>query len=97
MMKELIARGVPAEAIERDFGGRRTWLSVQRARDVYGLKRVLIVSQRAQLDRALFLARRTGMEAWGFDAAERPERQTLFYRLYTSLSVLRAFSDAVVD
>lgn len=97
MMKELIARGVPAGAIERDFGGTRTWASVQRARDVYGLKRVLIVSQRGQLDRALFLARRAGLEAWGFDAIERPERLTLHYRLYTGLSVLRAFADAVFD
>jgi SanA protein len=97
MMKALIARGVPAEAIERDFGGTRTWLSVRRARDIYGLKRVLIVSQRSHLDRALFLARRAGLEAWGFDAIERPRSRRLYYGLYTVLRALRAFSDAVLD
>ena len=97
MMTALIARGVPATAIERDFGGTRTWLSVQHARDVYGLKRVLIVSQRTHLDRALFLARRGGLEAWGFDATERPEPRTLYYALYTGVRALRAFCDAVLD
>lgn len=97
MMTALVARGVPAEAIERDFGGTRTWLSVRRARDVYGLKRVLIVSQRGHLDRALFLARRAGLDAWGFDAIERPEPRRPYYGLYTVLRALRAFSDAILD
>jgi SanA protein len=97
MMKALIVRGVPAEAIERDFGGARTWLSVRRARDVYGLTRVLIVSQRRHLDRALFLARRAGLDAWGFDAIEPPEPRTLRYTFYADLRALRAFFDVVLD
>jgi len=97
MMQGLIARGVPAEAIERDFGGTRTWFSVRRARDVYGLKRVLIVSQRRHLDRALFLARRAGLDAWGLDAIEWPEPRTLYLALYSGLRSLRAFCDTVLD
>lgn len=97
MMKVLLDRGVPAAAIERDFLGTRTWLSVQRARDVYGLRRVLIVSQRSQLDRALFLARHGGMEAWGLDVYERRQSNSLYYFLYVDLSLLRAFADAVFD
>ena len=46
MRAGLIERGVPAEAIYRDPTGYRTWDSVLRARDVYGQKRMLIVSQR---------------------------------------------------
>jgi SanA protein len=97
MMRVLLDRGVPAAAIERDDLGRRTWHSVQRARDVYGLRRVLIVSQRGQLDRALFLARHAGMEAWGLDVDERQQSNSLLYFLYVDLSLLRTFADAVLD
>ena len=68
MRDELVARGVPAKAIELDPLGRRTWDSIARARDVFGKRRLLIVSQRDHLARALFLARHIGIEAWGVAA-----------------------------
>ena len=68
MRDELVARGVPAKAIELDPLGRRTWDSIRRARDVYGKRRLVIVSQRDHLARALFLARHIGLEAWGVAA-----------------------------
>jgi SanA protein len=97
MMNWLVANGMPAAIIERDYLGTRTWYSVQRARDVYGLRRVLIVSQRSHLERALFLARRAGVEAWGLDAPERPQLRSLAHWLFLDLSALRAFTDAVLD
>lgn len=71
MRAGLIARGVPADAIYRDDWGLRTWDSVVRARDVFGLKRLVIVSQRSHVARALFLARSLGLEAYGLEAKER--------------------------
>jgi SanA protein len=65
MRDELVARGVPARAIALDHEGKRTWDSIVRARDVFGQRRLLIVSQRDHLARALFLARHLGIEAWG--------------------------------
>jgi SanA protein len=65
MRDELVARGVPAAAITLDHEGNRTWDSIARARRVFGQKRLLIVSQRDHLPRALFLARHLGIEAWG--------------------------------
>ena len=70
MRADLISRGVPASAIYRDGKGVRTWDSVVRARDIFGLKQMIVVSQRAHVARALFLARSLGMEAWGLEASE---------------------------
>src|SRR5262249_52422225 len=42
MRAGLIERGVPASAIYRDPAGYRTWDSVLRAPDVFGLKRLII-------------------------------------------------------
>lgn len=69
MRAGLIERGVPARVIYRDPAGFRTLDSVQRARDVFGLKRLVIVSQDFHLARALYLARAAGLDAWGLEAA----------------------------
>lgn len=66
----LVARGVPAEAIRRDNEGFRTRDSVLRARDVFEQSKLIIVSQRFHVGRALYIAHRAGMEAWGFDARD---------------------------
>jgi SanA protein len=68
MRDELVARGVPATAIELDQHGNRTWDSIGRARYVFDKRRLLIVSQSDHLARALFLARHSGIEAWGVAA-----------------------------
>jgi len=64
----LVKRGVPAEAIYRDTAGVRTLDSVLRARDLYGQKRLVIVSQDFHVRRAVWLAREHGIEAFGLDA-----------------------------
>lgn len=94
MKAGLVARGVPADAIRLDPEGPRTWDSVRRARDAFGLGRTIFVSQRFHLSRALFLARHAGIEAWGFEArdVERPYSFVTTLRRYPS--ALRAWIDA---
>src|SRR5215831_18479725 len=45
MRAGLIARGIPASAIYRDFAGVRTRDSMLRARAVFGQQRLIVVSQ----------------------------------------------------
>jgi SanA protein len=97
MRAGLIDRGVPAEAIYRDPAGHRTWDSVLRARDIYGQKRIVVVSQRFHLDRALFLARRTGIEAWGLEARDVDTPYSIFTELRRYPSALRAYYDVWTD
>jgi SanA protein len=97
MRAGLIERGVPAEAIYRDPAGYRTWDSVLRARDVYGQKRMVIVSQPFHLDRALFLARRAGIEAWGLEARDVDTPYSVFTELRRYPSALRAYYDVWTD
>ena len=93
MRAGLVERGVPAAAIYDDPAGYRTWDSVLRARDVYGQKRLVIVSQRFHLSRALFLARHAGIEAWGFEARDVDSPYSIFTELRRFPSALRAYLD----
>jgi SanA protein len=97
MRAGLIERGVPPEAIYRDPEGYRTWDSVLRARDVYGQKRLVIVSQRFHLDRALFLAREQGIEVWGLEARDVDTPYSVFTELRRYPSALRAYYDVWTD
>ena len=68
MKRELIARGVPARDVFTDHAGFDTWSSAVRARKVFRVSSVLVVSQRFHLARAVWLARRAGLEAHGVAA-----------------------------
>ncbi|MBQ7923428.1 MAG: YdcF family protein [Clostridia bacterium] len=63
-----IDRGVPSEDIFMDHAGFSTYDSLYRARDVFGAKKVIIVSQTYHLYRAVAIARSLGLEAVGVSA-----------------------------
>jgi SanA protein len=94
MRAGLVQRGVPAHVIYRDSAGYRTWDSVLRARDVYGQGRLIIVSQRFHLDRALFIARHEGLLAAGLEARDVDTPYSVFTELRRYPSALRAYLDA---
>lgn len=97
MRAGLIKRGVPAEAIYRDFAGVRTWDSVQRAQEIFGQKRLIIVSQRFHLARAIFLARADGTDAWGYEARDVANPYSVWTILRRYPSALRAHYDVWFD
>jgi len=70
MKNELIKAGVPAEKIFEDFAGFRTLDSVIRAKEIFGQNSYIIISQRFHNERAVYLARKNGIEAYGYNAAD---------------------------
>lgn len=63
--------GLPQDALILDNEGFNTDASIRRARDVFGMKRIVIVTQRYHLYRALYLAEAYGLEAYGVSATLR--------------------------
>ena len=70
MRTALLERGVPAKAITLDDAGFRTLDSVVRAKEVFGQRRLTIITDRFHAYRALFLARHYGIDAVAFPSAE---------------------------
>ena len=70
MQAELIKRGIPADKIVLDFAGFRTLDSVVRAKEIFGQNSFIIISQKFHNERAIFLARKYGIEAYGFNAKD---------------------------
>lgn len=71
--------GAPAEAITLDYAGLSTYDSLYRAREIFGVASLVIVTQDYHLSRALYLAEALGLEAWGV-AAEGEDRPGQLYR-----------------
>ncbi|MFC0211781.1 vancomycin high temperature exclusion protein [Paenibacillus chartarius] len=65
MKSFLKARGVPGDHIFMDHAGFSTYESMYRARDIFQVKKVLIVTQRYHLMRAVYEARQLGLDAYG--------------------------------
>lgn len=65
MKSFLEGKGVPAEDIFMDHAGFSTYESLYRARDIFQVRKVIIVTQQYHLMRAVFIARELGLEAYG--------------------------------
>lgn len=57
--------GIPSSDVFMDHAGFSTYESVYRAKEIFGAKRIVIVTQEYHLYRALMIARRMGLEAYG--------------------------------
>ncbi|MDR1291895.1 MAG: YdcF family protein [Clostridiales Family XIII bacterium] len=67
--------GVGEDNIYLDYAGFSTYDSMYRLRDVFDTKRAVVVTQRYHLYRALYIADRLGIEAYGVAAASRTSGQ----------------------
>lgn len=56
---------VPSSAIFMDHAGFSTYESLYRARDIFEAKKIVIVTQEYHLYRALYIADKLGLEAYG--------------------------------
>lgn len=78
MRKYLEAKGVPPEDLFLDHAGFDTYDSLYRARDVFGARRLIVVTQQFHLTRALYIGRGLGLEVQGVPS----DRRTLFDQSY---------------
>lgn len=77
MRRALIKEGVPAERIVMDFAGIRTLDSIMRAKSVFMLQDLSVISQGFHNERALFIAMHSGLNADAFNAYEEDDTFTV--------------------
>lgn len=72
MRRELMRAGIPDTCIVMDFAGFRTLDSVIRAKKVFGLKRLTIISQEFHNERAIYIAHFYNIDAVAYNAIDPP-------------------------
>lgn len=70
MKVELIKNGIPDSVIYLDYAGFRTLDAVVRAKEVFGQNSYIVISQKFHNERAVYLARKYGINAYGYNAKE---------------------------
>ena len=71
MKNYVIERGIPSENIFMDHAGFSTYESIYRAKEIFQAKKIVIVTQKYHLYRALYIANRLGIEAYGVGSDPR--------------------------
>lgn len=70
MLNSLVALGVPDTVIYLDYAGFRTFDSMIRAKKVFMQDSITVISQHWHNQRAIYVARKQGMDIIGFDAKD---------------------------
>ncbi len=83
--------GMPEEDIVLDYAGRRTYDTCYRARDIFLLDNIILVTQNFHLSRALYTCKSLGMEAVGVSADLRTYREEGYWNIREIPACLMAF------
>ena len=68
MKSYAVDSGIPSDDCFMDHAGFSTYESIYRARDVFKAEKMIIVTQSYHLYRAVFIAQKLGLEAYGVSA-----------------------------
>jgi SanA protein len=95
MRQYALSLGVPDEAIVLDYAGRRTYDTCYRARDIFGVKSAILVTQGFHLPRAVFLCNMLGVDGVGVPADIQYYRKLsrAIWSFRESLATIGAISD----
>ena len=68
MLDYAVRNGVPSDAVFTDHAGFSTYESIYRARDIFCVRKMVVVTQRYHLFRSLYICNRLGVDAVGVDS-----------------------------
>lgn len=96
MKSYAVEKGVPADDIFMDHAGFSTYESMYRARDVFQTKKVVIVTQKYHLYRAVYIARALGLEAYGVPSNPRPYSSAVRSNAREILARVKDFATSII-
>lgn len=95
--KDLVKHGVPKERIFLDYAGFRTLDSMVRAKVVFGLDSVTVISQKFHNERAIFLAEKKGLNAIGYNARDITGQQGFKVQFREYFARVKVFLDLLFN
>jgi SanA protein len=97
MQKDLIARGVPKERIFLDYAGFRTLDSMVRANKVFQLTEFIVISQKFHNERAVYIARKKGINAIAFNAQDVTKKYGLKTKIRERFARVKVVLDMIIN
>lgn len=97
MKEELIARGIPGEYIFLDYAGFRTLDSVIRSNAIFSQDDIIIISQKFHNERAIYLAEKNGLSAFGYNAKDVDIKAGLKTQMREYFARVKVFLDLLLN
>ncbi|MEJ2163312.1 MAG: ElyC/SanA/YdcF family protein [Robiginitalea sp.] len=95
--KDLMERGIPEKRIFLDYAGFRTLDSMVRAKIIFGLDSVTVISQEFHNERALFIASRKDLHAIGYNARDISGSQGFKVQVREYFARVKVFLDLIFN
>jgi len=95
--KDLVEGGIPTDKIFLDYAGFRTLDSMVRAKFIFGLDSVTVISQKFHNERAIYLAEKKGLKAIGFNAEGISGKQGLKVQFREYFARVKVFIDLLLN
>ncbi len=95
--EDLIKAGIPANKIFLDYAGFRTLDSMVRAKEIFGLSKFIIISQKFHNERAIYLANSKGIKAIGYNAKNVHSRYGFKTNLREKFARVKVFVDLLFN
>lgn len=96
MRADLIAQGIDSKSIYLDYAGFRTFDSVVRLKKIFGQDSVTIISQPFHNQRAIYIAKREGVAAVGYNAKDVTAAQGLKTSIRERFARVKVFVDFAI-
>jgi SanA protein len=93
----LTGKGVPEQDIFLDHAGFDTYNSIVRAKEIFQVHDVIIVTQEFHLSRAIYIARKKGLDAYGCVAEITQQAPLKSLKLRESLANFKAFFEVLIN
>lgn len=97
MKSYLLGHGVPERAIFLDHAGFNTYNSMVRAIKIFEVTECIIVSQEYHLPRAIFIARKNGIEAYGYAQSSAYLGSSSFNKKREVLARFKSFGEVLFN
>lgn len=91
-MKNFALRNnVEEKDIFMDHAGFNTYDSIYRAKEIFNVKKAIVITNEYHLPRALYIARKMGIEAYGISSDKRNYLMMSVYKKREALAQVKAF------
>ena len=96
MLDKAEEHGIERKDVFTDHAGFSTYESIYRAKEIFGAKRIIIVTQEYHLYRSLYIAEKLGVEAYGVSASLHGYGSQDYQDMRESLARMKDFFYALI-
>lgn len=91
MINYAVKKGIPKKDLKPDYAGFRTYDSIYRAKEIFGVENAVLVTQKYHLFRCLYIAKKIGINAIGISSDKQRYLKEDWYETREFFAIILSF------